>query len=285
VVVVVGFALGVAGAPTRAQVTGQAPELDRVGVDEHLGAQLPLDAPFRDQDGRAVTLGDYLDGERPVVFVLAYHRCRVLCSLVLNAVIDAMKDLPWTVGQEYDFVSVSIDPKDTPEAASGKRDQAVSKYGRSDAAGWHFLVGEERDIQRLAAAAGFRFFYDERQDQYAHPAVVMLLTPDGRMARYLYGLDFPASDVRLGLLEASEGRSISTVEQVLIYCYRYDPQGKTYAVVATRVMQLGGILTVVGLGAFLGIMWRREVGRRRARGGSAPATPLPGPAEGQAAKS
>jgi protein SCO1/2 len=188
----------------------------------------------------------------------------MLCSLVLDATVRALNDVQWTVGREFDVVSISIDPKDTPETATRKRAQVVGSYTRSrgDVAGWHFLVGDEINIRKVTNAVGFEYNYDARQKQYAHPAAIYLLTPDGQMARYLYGIEYPASDIRLGLLEASQGRSITTTERVLLFCYHYDPQGKHYALVAMNVMRLGGAVTMVALGAFLAIMWVRERRRR-----------------------
>lgn len=241
-------------------------ELEDIGVDEHLGDRLPTDVPLRDERGRSVTLGDYLSSGRPVAFTFAYHSCPVLCSMVLQAAVDGLKPLDWSVGDEFTFVNVSIDPDDDPEAAAEKRDVLIDRYGRGDAEGWHFLTGDEQAIARLTKAAGFRYFYDARQDNYAHPAVVMLLTPEGRLARYLYGLSLDPNDLRVGLLEASQGRSVSTLERVVLYCYRYDPTTGKYVIMATRVMQVGGALTALLMTGMLGMFWRREIRRRRAGG-------------------
>lgn len=252
--------------PAHAQVNVTPPELERVDVTEHLGGSLPLDAAFRDADGRATRLDGVLDGRRPTLLVFAYHSCPMLCSLVLDATVRGLKDVPWTVGKEFDVVSISIDPRDTPESAAKKRAQVAAAYGREGSLkGFRFLVGDEANIRRATEAAGFGFRYDERQGQYAHPAAVFLLTPDGRLARYLYGIQFDPADLRLGLLEASEGRTLSSVEKLLLYCYHYDPQGKRYALVAMRVMRVGGVLTMALLGGLLGVLWLRE--RRRGRAG------------------
>ncbi len=242
------------------------PELVGVDIVEHLGGQVPLGAMFLDAEGHAARLGQYFDGKRPTLLVFAYHTCPMLCSLVLDATVRSLNEVGWTVGREFDVVSISIDPKDTPETATRKRSQVVGAYARAKGAttGWHFLVGDETNIRQVTDAIGFKYNYDARQRQYAHPAAIYLLTPDGRIARYLYGIEYPPSDVRLGLLEATEGRSISTTERLLLYCYHYDPQGKHYAIVAMNVMRLGGVLTIVGIGALLGVMLVRE--RRRKRG-------------------
>jgi protein SCO1/2 len=250
-------------------------ELQGVDVVEHLGGALPRDAMFRDTEGKLVKLGDFFDGKRPTVFVFAYHTCPMLCSLVLDATVKSLSEVRWTVGDEFDVVSLSIDPKDTPETATKKRAQVVGSYARAhgDTKGWHFLVGDEANIRKVTDAVGFEYRYDARQKQYAHPAAIYLLTPAGNVARYLYGIQFDPGDVRLGLLEASEGRSISTTERLLLFCYHYDPQGKKYSLVAMNVMRLGGGVTLALLGTFLTIMWARERRKRRQRiAASAPST-------------
>ncbi len=197
--------------------------------------------------------------------MFAYHTCPMLCSLVLDATVKSLNDVPWTVGEEFDVVSVSIDPKDTPETATRKRAQVVASYprARGDTKGWHFLVGEEDQIRKVTDAIGFKYNYDERQKQYAHPAAIYLLTPNATIARYLYGIQYPPADVRLGLLEATQGHSISTTERILLFCYHYDPQGKRYSLVAMNVMRLGGGVTLVLFGAFFTVMWVRARRKRR----------------------
>ncbi|MGO9836448.1 MAG: SCO family protein [Polyangiaceae bacterium] len=240
-----------------------APELQGVDIVEHLGQALPRDAAFRDTEGNAVNLGDFFDGKRPTLLVFAYHTCPMLCSLVLDATVKSLDDIPWTVGAEFDVVSVSIDPKDTPETATKKRAQVLGSYprARGDTRGWHFLVGSEENIRKVTDAVGFGYRYDPQQKQFAHPAAIFLLTREGRLGRYLYGIHFDPNDVRLGLLETSQGRSISTTEKILLFCYHYDPQGKRYALVATNVMRLGGAATLLALGGLLAVMWARERGR------------------------
>lgn len=257
------------------------PELKGVDVIEHLGDGLPRDAAFVDSDGKAVKLGDYFDGKRPTVFVFAYHTCPMLCSLVLDATVKALNDVQWTVGQEFDVVSVSIDPKDTPDSATRKRAQVIESYprARGSTAGWHFLVGDDANIRRVTDAIGFQYRYDARQKQYAHPAAIYLLTPDGRIARYLYGIQFEPGDVRLGLLEATEGRSISTTEKLILYCYHYDPQGKHYSLVAMNVMRVGGGITALAMGGLLAMMWVREYRRKKSTASKA-SRETPGAAAG-----
>jgi protein SCO1/2 len=245
-----------------------------VTVTEHLNAQLPLDVRLRDSSGRAVRLGEYFTGRRPVLLNLAYYRCPMLCNLVSNAVVNGLRGVAWTPGAEFDVVTVSIDPRESPQDAAGRRARIADQYGRaSGASGWHFTVGEESEVRRLASAIGFGYRYDARQDQYAHPAVVFLATPTGKVARYLYGISFNPNDLRFGLLEASEGRSISTVERVLLFCYHFDPQDRRYVLAAKQVMKLGGAATAALLLGGLAALWLRELRRSRldavdARGGA-----------------
>ncbi|MBL8600301.1 MAG: SCO family protein [Myxococcales bacterium] len=263
------LALSVAATPRHAlaQVNVTPRELTDVGVTEHLMAQVPRDVTFRDHTGQTVQLGRYFDGRRPVLLNLVYHRCPMLCGMVLNAVIRSVTATTWSIGNEYQVVTLSIDPRDTVEVAAGKRRRALESYNREGAAnGWHFLTGSAEASQRVADTVGFRYRFDAEQQQYAHPAVTMLLTPEGRVARYLYGIDIPPTDLRVGLLEASQGRSINTVERVLLYCYHYDPHGQRYVLVAMRVMQVGGALTATALGGLLGVLWMRERRRRPSEG-------------------
>ncbi len=251
-----------------AQVAVMPTELEKVDVVEHLDKPLPKDAVFRDHTGKMVRLGDYFDGTRPVALTLAYHTCKVVCSMVLGAEVESLRNIPWTLGKQYRALTISIDPRDTPAAAAKKRRQMLGLYNRdgitaNSAGSWDFLVGDAANIAKVANAVGFKYQYDKRNDQYAHPAAMMMLKPDGQMARYLYGLVFNPQDVRLGLLEASQGRSISTIEKVILYCYMYDPIGAKYVIVAQNVMKVGGAITVLAIGFFLSVMWSREKKRRR----------------------
>ncbi|MBK8168847.1 MAG: SCO family protein [Sandaracinaceae bacterium] len=242
----------------------QMPEqASNVGIDEHLLARLPLDAAFRDHTGRTVHLRDYFTGNRPVILNLAYHSCPQLCSMVLNATLRSLKEVAWTVGDEFEVVTLSIDPTDTPAIAATKRTDVLQRYGRAPAArGWHFLVGEQSQIDLVTRAVGFRSWYDPAQRQYSHPAAIILVTRDGRVARYLYGIEYAPQDVRFGLLEASEGRSISTVDRVLMFCYHFDPSDSKYVLMASRIMTLGGALTLLAVSSMLFFYFRRERGRK-----------------------
>lgn len=239
-------------------------ELEAGTVKEKLGAQLPLDASFRDHTGRAVSMRQFFDGRRPVLLNLAYYNCPMLCSMVMQSTVRALKGQQWTVGNEFDVVTISIDPREKPSDAAKRRQKILRDYGRPDAAsGWHFLTGSEAQIKRVADAVGFNYYYDERQGEYAHSAVVMLMSPEGKVARYMYGISIEPFDMRMGLIEASEGKEITTVERVLMYCYQYDPQGRRYAMMARRVMQLGGLATLAFLGVFVGGFWLRQLRARR----------------------
>ncbi len=245
-----------------AQVADVGPELDRIGIDEHLGQRLPLDMPFHDEQGQAVVLGDFFDGKRPVVLTLAYHTCPVICSQVLHGAVTAMGRLPWLMGKEYVAVNISIDPRDTAQGAQKLRKEKMAEYGREAAEPWHFLTGSEDAIAQVAKKVGLKYFYDERQAQYAHPAFLVLATGEGNISRYFYGLGFPPDQVRIALLEAAQGNVTSTLERVLMYCYRFDPQGGKYVIVAVRVMQIGGALIGLAVAAFLLGGWRWERRKR-----------------------
>lgn len=273
---------GPAPQPSGAPVFNQRPAiLQGVNIVENLGGAVPPDATFNDSGGKAVRLGDYFDGKRPTVLVFAYHTCPMLCSLVLDATVRSLNGVKWTVGDQFNVVSISIDPKDTPDLAAKKRAEIAGKYTRAhgDATGWHFLTGDESQIKRVTAAVGFQYQYDPRQKQFAHPAAIYLLTPEGHVARYLYGVQYDPNDVRLGLLEASEGHSVSTTERILLYCYHFDPKGGHYSLVAMNVMRVGGGITLVLFGGMLVILWANERRKRRKRAArasaQAPATSSP----------
>lgn len=252
--------------PVRAQ-EGLPRVLRGVGFDQRLNEQVPLDAVFRDETGQPVRLGDYF-GDKPVILVLAYYRCPQLCTEVLNGLVRALLDVPFTIGQEFTIVTVSFDPRETPALAAAKKKTYVGRYGRQGAvAGWHFLTGEETSIRALTSAVGFRYVYDARRDQFAHASGIMVLTPGGTIARYFYDIRYSPLDLRLSLVEASENRIGSPVDQVLLYCFHYDPSEGKYGPVVMRFVRLGGAMTVLTLGTFLGVMWRRE--RRKARAAAA----------------
>jgi protein SCO1 len=240
-------------------------QLEHVGVVEHLDGPLALDAMFIDTEGKVARLGQYFGQNKPRVLVFAYHSCPQQCSMVLKAVNAGLSKLNWTLGKEYDMVVISIDPNDAKGEgllrSKAKRALFISEYNRPGAeSGITFLQGEKSAIDAVAKSVGFEFEFD--RGQYNHPSVLMLTKQNGDLARYLYGLDFIPNDLRLGLLEASEGRSISTLEQFMIYCFTYDPKGAKYVLVAWRVMRIGGAAVALALGTFLALLWRHEIRKK-----------------------
>jgi protein SCO1 len=247
-----------------AQPAGPAPpEMEGVGVTEHPNACLPLDLAFKDEDGRTVKLADYFKGDRPVILTLNYYRCPMLCTLQLNGLIDGLKRMEWTPGDQFRMVTVSIDPLETPQLARLKKQNYMKDYGRPGAAsGWHFLTGREADIRKLADTVGFAYKYDRSSDQYVHAAALFVCTPDGRVSRYLYGVMYDPQTLRLSLVEAGEGKVGSTTDRVLLFCFHYDATKGKYGPTAMTIMRIGGALTVIALGCMLAVFWRREARRR-----------------------
>ncbi len=244
--------------------------LENVGVDEHLDGPVPLDPIFKDEHGKVVRFGDYVDGKKPVVLVLAYHSCKTLCSFVQNAVLDSLKGVPWTVGQEFEVVTLSIDSRDTVAIANGKKTETMASYAREGASnGWHFLTGDDQNVHRITDAVGWKFHKDI-DGEIAHPAAIMILKPNGHVARYLYGIEYPSNDMSLGLLEASEGHNITTIERIKLFCYHYDPHQRKYALLATHVMEVGGGITLLLVVGLIGGMVLRE--RRNKKTQAVPVT-------------
>ncbi|ANM30113.1 hypothetical protein ABI59_11820 [Acidobacteria bacterium Mor1] len=251
--------------PAQAQLLQDQPaDLEGVDVVEHLGDTLPLDLQFKNERGRTIRLGDYFGKERPVILVLAYYECPMLCSLVLNGMAKGLKGLDWVPGEKFEIVTVSIDPREGPDLARFKKQEYLRELKLPGAEnGWHFLTGQEADVRALADAVGFKYRYVEARDEYAHPAVLTLSTPGGVVSRYLYGIKFEPRDLRLGLVEASEGKVGSTLDRFLLYCYHYDATAGRYAPVAKNIMRVGGALTVAVLGVALLVFWARELRRKR----------------------
>ncbi len=236
-------------------------QLRNVGIDQKLNEQVPLDLVFKDETGREVQLGQYF-GRKPVLLSLVYYECPMLCTMILNGMLRSMRAVKLTAGEQYEVVTVSIDHRETPELAAAKKAEYVKQYGRPGAEkGWHFLTGDETSIRRLADAAGYRFKFDEKSGQFVHASGIMILTPQGKLARYLYGVEYPPRDLRLGLVEASNGKIGSPVDQVLLYCFHYDPSTGKYSLLIMNVIRALGAATVAVLGAFIILMLRRD--RRR----------------------
>jgi len=247
------------------------PALREVGIDQRLGERIPLDAAFTDDHGRAVTLGEYFTGDKPVVLVMTYFECPMLCTLVLNGLTKTLKSMSFVPGKEFDVVAVSFDPRDTPETAAKKKAAYVADYGHGETAdGWHFLTGAPPAIERVAQAVGFRYRWVPEEKQFAHAAAIMVATPDGRLSRYFYGVDYAGRDLRLGLVEAADHEIGSAVDALLLFCYQYDPATGKYGAIALNMVRAGGVATVLALGLLMTVMFRREaVAERRRRAVSA----------------
>jgi len=232
-------------------------ELEDVGVEEKLGTEIDLDLTFIAENGHPVALREYFASGRPVILNLAYYSCPMLCTLVLNGQTATLREIPWTPGEEYEIVTISIDPRETFALAGEKKQIYLSNYERP-APGWHFLVDHDGNAKKLAEQVGFHYRYDEDRDQFAHAAAIMVLTGEGRVSRYLYGIRFPTRDMRLALTEASNGEIGSTFDRVLLFCYHYDPDSKSYALFATNFMRAGGVLVMLVLAFVLWRFWRKE---------------------------
>ena len=218
--------------------------LEGVGIDQRLNETVPLDIDFLDEQGNAVKLGDYF-GQKPVVLALVYYECPMLCTLELNGLLRALRATPLDLGKDFQIVTVSFDPGETPELAMKKKTEYVKQYGRPGAAeGWHFLTGKQASIEKLTKAVGFRYKYDPKSDLFNHASAIMVLTPQGRLSKYFYGVEYSARDLRLGLVEASAGKIGSAVDEVLLYCFHYDPSTGKYGVVIMNVLRLAGVVTV-----------------------------------------
>jgi protein SCO1/2 len=234
-----------------------------ISIDQNLGAQLPLDLAFRDESGATVALRDYF-GPKPVILSLVYYRCPQLCNMSLNGMLSAFKVLRPSIGADYQVVTVSFDPTETPDLARAKKQNYVKQYNRSGAeGGWHFLTGDAEPIAKLTETVGFRYYYDPGSNQYAHGSAIMLLTPDGKVSKYFYGLEYSARDINLGLVEASDGKIGTLAEKVMLLCYQYDPASGKYGFVIMTALRTLAVLTVLSLTTFWIVMYRRERRNRR----------------------
>jgi protein SCO1/2 len=243
-----------------------------IGFDQRLGERVPDELAFRDDAGRDVRLGDYLAAGKPVVLSLNYYGCPMLCTVTLNGLAGAMKAISMDAGREFQVLTVSFDATETPALAAEKKQQYVERYGRPmAAAGWHFLTGDQPAIDALTKAVGFRYAWDAETRQWAHPAGIVVLTPDGRIARYLYGIEYAPRDLRLALVEAASGRIGNIVDQAILFCYKYDPTTGRYGAAIMRVVRTGAVVTVIALATFILAMLRRErvaAARQAAVGGN-----------------
>ena len=239
--------------------SGMPAILQGVGFRPELDAQMPIDAPFKDEAGKNVRLNNYLHSQKPVLLAFVYYGCPMMCTQLEQGVVGALRMLSFNPGRDYEVVFVSFDDRDTPEMAAAKKTTAMNKFRRpGTSTGWHFLTGSKESIAAVTNAANFHFNYDAKNNLFAHASGLLLLTPDGRISRYFYGVEFPARDVRLGLVDASAGKIGSPVDHVLLYCFQYDPSTAHYSATILRIVRLGGILTIATMIVAVLIFRRRE---------------------------
>jgi protein SCO1 len=232
------------------------PGLQHVGIEQHLNEQIPPDLTFRDENGKTVRIGDFF-GKRPIILSLVYYKCPMLCSEVLAGLETGLRPVKFDPGKDFDILTVSFNPKDTPEMATEKKADILARYGRPGAEqGWHFLTGPQESITALTQATGFQYEYDPKTDQYAHATAIMLLTPSGKIAQYYYGVEFAPKDLRLGLVQASQNKIGNIADEVLLYCYHYNPDTGKYGAIVSRVLKLAGGATILVLGSLLLLMFR-----------------------------
>ena len=234
-----------------------------IDIEQKLDQQVPLDLAFKDETGRDIKLHEYFHQGRPIILVLAYYECPMLCTQVLNGLVTTLRPLKFNVGQEFDVVVVSFDPKETPGLARDKKAAYVDDYKRPGTErGWHFLTGSQASIEAITNAVGFKYKYDEAIDQYAHAAGITVLTPEGKVSRYFYGIEYSTRDLRMGLVDASANKIGTLADRVMYLCYHYDPSTGQYGLLTMRLLKAGGLLTMATLGTFWAVMIRRE--RRKA---------------------
>lgn len=236
--------------------------LQEVGIKEHLGSQVSIDSlRFKNEKGEPVALSSFFSAHRPVLLTLVYFECPNLCNLVLNGLVKGLQDMEWAPGKQFDIVAVSINPSEKPELAAAKKEAYIKLYGKPEsAAGWHFLTGDEAQIRQLSSEVGF--LYKKDGAEYAHAAAMYALTPEGKISRYLYGIEFKPTDLKMALLEASNGKIGTVIDRILLFCYHYDPVTRKYSIYLTRVMSGGMAGTALFLGAYLAVFWNRERRRR-----------------------
>ena len=238
-------------------------ELEGIGIDEKVGEQIDLGLEFMDDEGSLVTLGSYFDNSRPVFLTMVYYNCPSLCNLHLNGLTEAFQKMNWTAGVDFKVIAISMDSRETPKVSAPKKANYIKKYGRPEAGkGWHFLTGTEENVQKIAENIGFRFKWVDEDQMFAHAAAGVVLTPGGQISRYLHGIQFSPQTLKLSLLEASDGKIGSIVDQVLMFCFQFDPKKNKYTLYAWNLMRLGGLVTVILISSFLVPYWLRELKKR-----------------------
>jgi protein SCO1 len=244
---------------------GLPPVLDGVGIEQKLDSPVPLETKFKDEDGNEVELNKYFVKGKPVIIALVYYECPMLCNEVLNGLTGSLKALSLNPGKDFEVVAISFNPKETPELAKAKKETYMKKFNRTGTEnGWHFLTGSEENIENVAQAVGFRYKKtDDPNNAYAHAGGIMIATPEGKLSRYLYGIDYAPKDVKLALIESSANKIGSSADQLLLYCYHYDPSTGKYGLAIMRIIRLGGVLTIIGMAGLLLILWRSNRAREQ----------------------
>jgi protein SCO1 len=253
------FAQGMGKSMETPPANVRPPGLKHVGIEQHLNDPIPPNLAFRDETGKTVHLGDYF-GKRPMILNLVYYKCPMLCSEVLSGLTAALKPMPIDVGKDFDVLTVSFDPRETPQDATGSKATWLKRYGHPGAEkGWHFLTGSQESIDALTKAAGFEYEYSATTGQFAHATAIIVLTPEGKIAQYYYGVEFSPKDLRLAMVQASNNKIGSLTDQILLYCYHYDPNAGRYSLLILRVLRLAGVATMALLGGFMFVMFRRDL--------------------------
>lgn len=251
--------------PSQTSGNGLPEALENIGIEQKLNEQLPLETQFKDENGNTVKLGQFFGNKKPVILAFVYYECPMLCNEVLNGLVGGLKGISFSAGKEFDVVAISFDARenDMPGLARNKKENYIARYDRKDSTGgWHFLTGDQAAIDAVTKAAGFNYRWDEKSGQFAHAAGVMVVTPEGRLARYFYGVDYAPKDLKFGVMEASQNRIGNPVDQLMLYCYHYDPATGKYGLVILNVIRLGGILTLLGLGVMFVVFWQRNKHRK-----------------------
>lgn len=237
----------------------KGPDTKGIGITEKLGDSIDLNLHFSDETGKTVRLGEFFEKKKPVIVSMAYYQCPMLCGIVLNGLVDGMKGMSWVAGKEFTLVNVSFDPREKPTLAATKKKNLIEALGKPEASsGWHFLTGEESQIKTLASQLGFGYRWDETEKQFAHGAGIFVLTPEGKLSRVLYGIQYRPSDLRLSLLEASNGKVGTIIDRIVLFCYSYNPKMRQYSVTLTRIVQLGAVVTMLILGGFIAASLKRD---------------------------
>ncbi len=254
--------------PSQTVSNGLPDALQKVGIEQRLGEQLPLNAEFKDEEGRSVKLAEYFNGGRPAILALVYYECPMLCNQILNGLTGSLKGISLDAGKDFDVIAISFDARENDKAGLAKNKKAayLERYGRPGSdGGWHFLTGEQAAIDEVTAAAGFTYRWDDASNQFAHASAIMIVTPDGKLSRYFYGIDYAPRDVKLSLVDSSENKVGSVTDQLLLYCYHYDPATGKYGLQILRVLRLAAIATLLGMGAMGIFFWRRSKAARETR--------------------